>query len=161
MGKLEEALQEKIELLLEEKDELESSLQRVGSQLELCQGLLSGEIEGFLETEPKKKRGRPKKTAAKSPAKKRGRPRKKVAPEIEEARQQEYDAAKNSLPDGTTGTTVEEQKRAIRRFNPAPRGPEAHHGITIGSTKGKPGPPEEVATGHSTISMEDGLAKEE
>jgi hypothetical protein len=160
MSKLEEALREKIELLREEKEELEDALSRIDSQIEVCEGLLCDEADDARENVPKK-RGRPRKTAPKAPAKKRGRPRKKTAPKVDDALLQEYEEARNSLPDGSTGTTPEQQQRAVRRFKPALRNPIAQGGVVVGSTKGKPGTQEPDPAGHSTISMEDDLPEEE
>ena len=167
MSKLEEALQEKIRFLQEKKVGLvvtigksESELQQVESQLELCESLLSGDVDGLLEAAPKK-RGRPKKTTDEAPAKKRGRPRKKN-PE-DEKNKQLYAEAVNSLPDGSTGTTEEQHERAVRRFNPTPRPEDRHGGVVVGSTKGKPPSPDQKPdpSGHKTISMEDDLPGEE
>jgi len=157
MSKLEEALQEKIEFLLEEKDELESSLQRVEVQLELCQGLLQGEVGEPIEAPPKKKVGRPRKAVEKAPVKKRGRPsKKKVDPEKEERLRQELEAA-GPLPEGMAGTTKEEQAKAIKRFRPSPRGPEeGYGGVKVGGEKGRPlDTTPSDHKGHKNISIED------
>jgi len=164
MSNLEEALKDKISVLEAEKiglqEELEEAFQQIDAQIELCEGLLNGEVDGLLEAAPKK-RGRPKKTGAKSPAKKRGRPRKKN-PE-DEKNKQLYDEAVNSLPDGSTGTTTEQSERARRRFNPMPRGDIGQPGVVVGSTKGKPPAPDQEPdpAGHKTISMDDDLPEEE
>ena len=155
MSKLEEALQEKITLLSEEKDELEGSLLRVEAQLELCQGLLEGEIDDPLEPVPKKKRGRPKKTVTPNPIKKRGRPPKKKADTVKEERLRQQFEDAGPLPDGGPGTTKEEQERAIRRFNPLPRPSESYGSVQVGSEKGKPAGAEPDPTGHKTISVDD------
>jgi hypothetical protein len=162
MGKLEEALRDKISLLeakkIELQGELEEAFQQIDSQVELCESLLTGDVDGFLEDSPKK-RGRPKKTDAKSPAKKRGRPRKK-SPE-DEKNKKLYEEAVNSLPEGSTGTTAEQQERAVRRFNPTPRGEIGQPGVAVGGNKGKPAPTKEPDShGHKTISMEDDLEEE-
>jgi len=168
MGKLEEALQEKVRLLTEEKVELEATLattewhiQQIESQLELCEGLLSGDVSGVLEAAPApKKRGRPKGSTNKSkaPVKKRAR---KKGPE-DEKNKKLYEEAVSSLPDGSTGTTAEQQERAVRRFNPTPRGEIGQPGVAVGGNKGKPAPTKEPDPhGHKTISMEDDLEKEE
>ena len=168
MSKLEDALERKIEVLLGEKDELEGSLQRVESQLELCHSLLAGEVDCLLGEEPKKKRGRPRKVASTPTPKKAGRPRKKAKdPEVEAALREEEDAraeeASSSLPDGSMGTTLEDQERAIRRFRPVPRAPlsDGRGNVMVGANKGKPEAPKPDKVGHKTISMEDDLPKEE
>ena len=173
MSKLEDALQRKIEILLLEKDELQGSLQRVESQLELCHSLLAGEVDCLLGEEPKKKRGRPRKVAGagniKPPTKKAGRPRKKAEdPEVEAALREEEDArseeASASLPDGSEGTSPEDQERAIRRFRPAARAAlsDGRGNVMVGANKGKPvAKSEPDPQGHKTISMEDDLPEEE
>ncbi|KKM20664.1 hypothetical protein LCGC14_1643220 [marine sediment metagenome] len=164
MNNLEEALRDKISLLEAEKiglqEELEEAFQRIDSQIELCEGLLNGEIDGLLEAAPKK-RGRPKKKGAKAPAKKRDRSQKGAADD--EMNKELYQQSVNSLPDGSTGTTEEQRERAVRRFNPTPRPEDSHGGVKIGSTKGKPSSPDQKPdpTGHKTISMEDDLPEEE
>ncbi len=160
MGKLEEALQEKIELLHERREELESEIQLVDSQIEVCESLLSGDVEALLAApSPKRK----KKTTVKVPAKKRGRPRKKtIDPELAEAQRRQYEEAKNSLPDGSTGTTKEEQERAIRRFHPMARPEDTHGNVVVGSTKGKPAETRDPdPLGHKSISIDDDSIKEE
>lgn len=166
MGKLEDSLQQLVAQLQDQKEELEDSLQRVEAKLELCESLLAGEgdLADLLEIEaPKKKRGRPRKTATttrKTPVKKRGRPKKKN-PE-DEKNAQLYEEAKGHLPDGSTGTTPEEQERALRRFNPIARPAfGGTGGVTVGSTKGKPEAKEPDPKGHSSISMEDDLPEED
>ncbi len=164
MSKLEEALRDKISILEAEKiglqEELEEAFQQIDSKIELCEGLLNGEVDGLLEAAPKK-RGRPKKTGAKVPDKKRGRPRKEGAED--EKNKQLYEEAVNSLPDGSTGTTKEQQERAVRRFNPTPRGDIGQPGVNVGSTKGKPPAPDQKPdpAGHKTISIDDDLPEEE
>jgi hypothetical protein len=166
MSNLEEALRDKISVLEAEKiglqEELKEAFQRIDSQIEVCESLLNGDVDGLLEvkSEPKK-RGRPKGTKAKTPAKKRARPRKKNPEDAKN--KQLYDEAVNSLPDGSTGTTAEQHERALRRFNPTPRGDIGQPGVNVGSTKGKPPSPDEKPdpAGHKTISMEDDLPEEE
>jgi len=165
MSNLEEALRDKISLLEAEKlglqKELEEALQRIDSQIEVCESLLNGDVDGLLETKPApKKRGRPKGsgTKAKSPAKKRAR---KKSPE-DEKNKKLYEEAVGSMPDGSTGTTAEQHDRAVRRFNPTPRGEIGQSGIAVGGNKGKPTLTQEPDPhGHKTISMEDDLEKEE
>ncbi len=157
MNKLEEALQEKISILEDEKDEHEDAIERIEVKLETYRELLEEETG---EAAPKK-RGRPKKKDAKAPAKKRSRPRKEGT---EDAKNKElYEEAVVSLPDGSTGTTKEQHERAVRRFNPAPRPEDRHGGVVVGSTKGKPPSPDQKPdpSGHKTISMEDDLPGEE
>ena len=159
MSKLEEALQEKISILEDEKEEYADAIECIEVKLETYRELLAEETS---EAAPKKRgRGRPKKAATKAPAKKRGRPRKK-SPE-DEKNKQLYDEAVNSLPDGSTGTTTEQHERALRRFNPTPRGDIGQPGVNVGSTKGKPPAPNEKPdpSGHKTISMDDDLPEEE
>ncbi len=166
MSKLEEALKDKISVLEAEKiglqEELEEAFQRIDSQIEVCESLLDGKVDGLLETKAApKKRGRPKKVAE-TPVKKRGRPRKKkVDSEIEKARQQEYEEATANLPSGFSGTTKEEQEKAVSRFKPVPRPADSRRGVIVGSTKGKPPAAQEsVPRGHKNISIEDDLPEE-
>ena len=157
MSKLEEALQEKISILEDEKEEYADAIERIDVKLETYRELLAEESG----TPAPKKRGRPKKATTKSPAKKRGRPRKEN-PE-DEKNKALYEEAVNSLPDGSTGTTEEQHERARRRFNPTPRGDIGQPGVNVGSTKGKPPAPDEkpAPAGHKTISMDDDLPEEE
>jgi hypothetical protein len=156
MGKLEEALQDKISALDAEKEELEDALNRIVIKIETYEELLAEESG----TPAPKKRGRPKGSTnkAKAPAKKRAR---KKSPE-DEKNKKLYEEAVGSLPDGSTGTTAEQQERAVRRFNPTPRGESGQPGVAVGGNKGKPAPTKEPDPhGHKTISMEDDLEKEE
>ena len=157
MSKLEEALQEKISILEDEKEEHEDAIESIEVKLETYRELLAEETG---EAAPKK-RSRPKKKDAKAPAKKRGRPRKEGTEDAKN--KQLYAEAVNSLPDGSTGTTEEQHERAVRRFNPVPRPEDRHGGVRIGSTKGKPPAPDQKPdpAGHKTISMEDDLPEEE
>ena len=157
MNKLEEALQEKISILEDEKEEYADAIEHIEVKLETYRELLAEETG---EAAPKK-RGRPKKATTKAPAKKRGRPRKEGSEDAKN--KQLYEEAVNSLPDGTTGTTKEQQERAVRRFNPMPRPEDRHGGVNVGSTKGKPPAPDEKPDpqGHKTISMDDDLPEEE
>jgi len=166
MSKLQEALREKIEFLLDEKEEFEDALQRIASQLDLCEELLTGELEEVPEVEsepkPKKKRS-PRKPAVKTAPKKQKRvPKKKSKTSAEEElRQREYDAAVNSLPPGVSSTTPDEQNRAINRFKPFPRPPVSHGNVTVGSTKGKPEHRKPASKGHDVISIDDDIPEEE
>ncbi|KKK93315.1 hypothetical protein LCGC14_2694080, partial [marine sediment metagenome] len=115
MSKLEEALQEKISILEDEKEEYADAIERIEVKLETYRELLAeetGEAAPKKRGRPKtpKKRGRPKKKDAKAPAKKRGRPRKENSED--EKNKQLYEEAVNSLPDGSTGTTAEQHERA-------------------------------------------------
>lgn len=160
MNKLEEALQEKISVLEDEKSEYWEEIDRIDRKLETYRELLAEETGEEIVPTPKK-RGRPKKTAAKGVTKRRGRPKKKVSPEIEEQDRKLYEEAKSSLPRGLSATTDEEREKAVNRFNPQPKGPLSHPGVTVGSTKGKPATSEPDPRGHKTISMEDDLPEEE
>lgn len=159
MNKLEEALQEKISGLEDEKEELEAAIEHIDLKLETYRELLAEETGEEIVPTPKK-RGRPKKTAAKGVTKRRGRPKKKVSPEIEEQDRKLYEEAKGSLPGGFSATTDEEQEKAVNRFNPQPKGPLSHPGVTVGSTKGNPAALAPDPRGHKTISMEDDLPEE-
>ncbi len=160
MSKLEEALQEKISGLEDERLEYLDAIDRLDLKIETYRELLAEET-GEEVTPAPKKRGRPKKTAAKGITKKTRSPKTKVSSEIEESDRKLYDEAKNSLPGGVSSTTDEERERAVSRFNPQPKGPLSHPGVTVGSTKGKPVKSEPDPLGHKTISIEDDLPEEE
>ena len=122
MTNLEEALRDKISALDDEKEELEDALNRIVIKLETYEELLAEET-GEEAPAPVKKRGR-------------GRPRgskgKKTSAKASNAPKDElWEQAEGSLPEGSSGSTAEEQKKAIRRFNPVPRTPP-NYGVKAG-----------------------------
>jgi hypothetical protein len=134
MSDLETALRDKISALEDEKEELEDALDRIECKLETYAELLADENgeEAPAPAPAKKKargRGRPKgsknrKTSAKkSDAKSTNAPKDAL-----------WEQAESSLPEGHSGSTVEEQQKAIRRFNPTPR-PAANYGVKAGDPK--------------------------
>ncbi len=128
MTNLEEALRDKISALDDEKEELEDALNRIVIKLETYEELLAEETgEEAPAPAPVKKRGRGrpkgskgKKTSANKVAKASNAPKDEL-----------WEQAENSLPEGQSGSTAEEQKKAIRRFNPVPRTPP-NYGVKAG-----------------------------
>jgi hypothetical protein len=128
MTDLATALQNKISVLEDEKEELEDALDRIECKLETYAELLADETgeDAHAPTPSKKKargRGRPKgsknkKTSAKSKA--------SNAP-----KDALWEQAESTLPEGSSGSTIEEQQKAIRRFNPTPRTPP-NYGVKAG-----------------------------
>lgn len=126
MSSLTEALKGKISILEDERDELEEALNRVTIKLETYEELLSEE-DGSVTVPPKKKtkvRGRPRGAKNKKTADK---PSKSNAPS-----DGLWEQAQASLPSGSVASTAEDQKKAIRRFNPTPR-PASNYGVKAGT----------------------------
>lgn len=130
MTDLATALRDKISDLDDEREELEDSLNRVTEKIGLLESLLVEETgEEAPATAKKRGRGRPKgaknkKTAAaKNAAKASNAPKDAL-----------WEQAEGSLPEGSSGSTIEDQQKAIRRFNPTPR-PAANYGVKAGDPK--------------------------
>jgi hypothetical protein len=130
MSDLATALQNKISVLEDEKEELEDALDRIECKLETYAELLADESgEDAPAPAPARKKA----------ARKRGRPRgsknKKTSAKQTEKSNAPKDAlweqAEASLPEGSAGSTIEDQQKAIRRFNPTPRTPP-NYGVKAG-----------------------------
>lgn len=131
MSKLEEALRDKISALDDEKEELEDALNRIVIKLETYEELLAEETgEDPPVAAPTKRRGRPKgaknkKTSAKKSA---------AASSSNAPKDELWEQAAGTIPDGSAGSTIEDQQKAIRRFNPTPRA-AANYGVKAGDPK--------------------------
>jgi len=126
MTNLEEALRDKISALDDEKEELEDALNRIVIKLETYEELLAEETGEEAPAPAKKRgRGRPKGSKGKKTLATKS-PKNSNAPKDEL-----WEQAENSLPEGQSGSTAEEQKKAIRRFNPVPRTPP-NYGVKAG-----------------------------
>ncbi len=134
MNSFTQGLKDKIELLRDEREELEDSMSRIDTKIETLEELLSEEEGSTTATpavKPKRKRGRPKgskKTAA--------------TPNTEL-----YDEAVATLPG--EGTTPEMQERLVKRYKPTPRVAE---GLGPGI---KTGTRDKETKANKTISIED------
>jgi hypothetical protein len=145
------ALQDKISALEDEKEELEDALARIEIKLETYAELLAEE-SGEAAPAPKK-RGRPKgsKNKKRTPAKKK-QPANAPKDEL-------WEQAAGSVPDG--GSTAEDQKRAMARFNPTPRD-NPNYGVKAGTMEEVMGDdsPTKKGKGHVNISVEDSKGEE-
>lgn len=156
-----DALESKLSELQDEKEELQDSLSRVESKIELLTELLTDETGEVPEAPAPKKRGRPRKTATKKVTStkktptKRGR-KKKADAETEAALQAEYEEARSSLPAGTTPTTAEEQAKAVSRFRPTPRATTGYGGVRAGGKVEEVLPGADKTEATTRISIEDG-----
>jgi len=134
------ALRERISALQDEKEELEDALSRIEAKLEVCEDLLSDELEGSSPPPaPKKKRpGRPKGSGSKKKAAAKKKAASKSVKSTPSYAQEDelWKQAISSLPAGFAGTTPEEAERARQRFQPVPR-PQPRYGV-------KSGKPEDV-----------------
>jgi hypothetical protein len=129
MSDLATALRDKMSALEDEKEELEDSLVRIESKLEAYAEILADETGEEAPVPAKKKgRGRPKGAKNKKPSAK-SKSEESTAP-----KDALWEQAESSLPEGTAGSTAEEQQKAIRRFNPTPR-PAANYGVRAGDPK--------------------------
>jgi len=129
MSDLATALRDKISALDDEREELEDSLNRITEKIGLLESLLVDETdEGPPPPAKKRARGRPK------GAKNRKTPAKKDTKESNAPKDDLWEQAAGSIPDGSSGSTVEEQQKAIRRFNPAPR-VQPNYGVKAGDPK--------------------------
>ncbi len=126
------ALQEKIAALKDEKEELEDTLDRIECKLETYEELLAEETGDTAIQQPalakKRGRGRPKgaknrKTSSKKSA--------KASNPSNAPKDELWEQAEASLPEGHSGSTIEDQQKAIRRFNPVPRTPP-NYGVKAG-----------------------------
>ena len=129
MSDLATALRDKMSALEDEKEELEDSLVRIESKLEAYAEILADETGEESPTPSKKKgRGRPK------GAKNKKTPVKNKTESANAPKDELWEQAHSSLPDGTSGSTIEDQQKAIRRFNPTPR-PASNYGVKAGDPK--------------------------
>lgn len=116
-------LRDKISALGDEKEELEEALNHIIIKLETYEELLADETGEDAPTPSKKRaRGRP-----------RGAKNKKTSANKSSNAPKDalWEQAEGSLPEGSSGSTAEEQKKAIRRFNPVPRTPP-NYGVKAG-----------------------------
>lgn len=127
MSNLATALRDKISSLDDEREELEDSLNRVTEKIGLLESLLVDETGGEASAPAKKRtRGRPKGS--------KGRKTTDVKKKVESVNAPKdalWEQAESSLPEGSSGSTIEEQQKAIRRFNPTPRTPP-NYGVKAG-----------------------------
>lgn len=149
MTDLATALRNKISVLGDEKEELEDALNRIVIKLETYEELLAEETGEDAPTHIKKRaRGRPKGSKGKKTS-----DDKKGAKASNAPKDALWEQAEGSLPEGSSGSTASEQRKAIRRFNPVPRTPP-NYGV-------KAGKPEDVLGDQShkksnvNISVED------
>ena len=126
MTDLATALQDKMSALEDEREELEDALARIEIKLETYAELLADETGEEAPAPAKKRaRGRPK------GSKNRKSSGKKSAKDSNAPKDALWEQAEGSLPEGSSGSTVEDQQKAIRRFNPTPR-PAANYGVKAG-----------------------------
>lgn len=131
MSDLVTALQDRISALEDEREELEDALSRIDAKLEAYRDLLAEE-QGEEVAPPKRKPGRPKGSKNKKTATSRKRTTKKATKSSAHAVEDDlWKEATASLPEGASATTPEEQERAQKRFNPAPR-PQPKYGVKAG-----------------------------
>ena len=130
MTDLATALRDKMSALEDEKEELEDALSRIEIKLETYAELLADET-GEEAPAPAKKRGRGRPKGAKN---RKTVAAKKAAKESNAPKDALWEQAAGSLPEGSSGSTVEDQQKAIRRFNPTPR-PAANYGVKAGDPK--------------------------
>ncbi len=126
MTDLATALRDKISALDDEKEELEDALNRIIIKLETYEELLAEET-GEDAPAPAKKRGRGRPKGSKG-KKNSGKKETKAS---NAPRDELWEQAEGSLPEGSSGSTAEDQKKAIRRFNPVPRTPP-NYGVKAG-----------------------------
>ncbi len=101
-----QGLKDKIEVLKDERDELEGSISRIDAKIETLEELLTEEEGAFEEKPaPKRKRGRPKGS--------------KVKPKVDPRILTDYETAVREL--GDNATTPEEQARKVKSFRPSPK----------------------------------------
>jgi len=129
MSDLATALRDKISDLDDEREELEDALNRVTEKIGLLESLLVDET-GEEAPAPAKKRGRGRPKGAKN----RKTSAKKDTKESNAPKDALWEQAESSLPEGSSGSTIEDQQKAIRRFNPTPR-PAANYGVKAGDPK--------------------------
>ncbi len=136
MSSFTQGLKDKIEILRDEREELEDSMSRIDTKIETLEELLSEE-EGSpttATTKPKRKRGRPKGAKKKTTG--------AATPNAEL-----YDEAVATLPE--EGTTPEMQEKLVKRYKPSPR-------IADGLGPGiKTGARDKDTKANKTISIED------
>jgi hypothetical protein len=144
------ALQGKISALEDEKEEHEDAIERIDIKLETYAELLAEETGDAAPAPAKKRgRGRPKGAKNKKAATKAAK-KESTAPKDEL-----WEQAESTLPEGSSGTTAEEQAKAIRRFNPTPR-PEPNYGVRAGTPEEVMGAGEEAAKKtHTNVTVED------
>jgi hypothetical protein len=127
MSDLVTALRDRISALVDERGELEDTLSRINVKIETYEELLSEETGDTGSTvAPKRTKGRP-----------RGSKNKKTVKDVKSPSVPEdelLEQAVNNLPDGSAGTSAEEQRKAIRRFNPAAR-EASNYGVKAGNPK--------------------------
>ena len=145
------ALRGKISALEDEKEELEDALQRIYIKLETYIELLVEETGDAVPAPAKKRvRGRPKGSKNKKATSTKAAKKAANAPKDEL-----WEQAESTLPEGHSGTTAEEQAKAIRRFNPTPR-PEANYGVRAGTPEQVDGAREDAAKRtHTNVTVED------
>lgn len=122
MTDLATALRDKISALDDEKEELEDALNHIIIKLETYEELLAEETGDTAIQQPapakKRARGRPRGTKNKKTSSKKS----DKASNLANAPKDElWEQAESSLPEGHSGSTIEDQQKAIRRFNPIPR----------------------------------------
>lgn len=150
MSDLAAALRDKISALEDEKEELEDSLARIELKLETFVELLAEEIGESSEPPKlrKKVRGRPKGV------------KNKKAEEVKKSSTSSapadslWEEASRRLPDGSKGSTPEDQARALKRFNPTPR-PSPNYGVKAGTPEQVMGTKVEGKKSNVNINVED------
>jgi hypothetical protein len=152
MSDLATALRDKISALADEKEELEDALNRIVIKIETYEELLAEETgestPASTPTAKGKGRGRPKGSKNKRIGKKG--PKDATAPKDEL-----WEQAAGSLPDGSKGSTAEDQARAVARFAPTPR-PAANYGVKAGTMEEVMGTKEDKAKkSHTNVTVED------
>lgn len=130
MSDLVTALQDRISALEDEREELEDSLSRIDAKLEAYRDLLAEE-QGEEVTPPKRKPGRPKGSKNKKTTPRKRATKKTTKSSAHAVEDDLWKEATASLPGGASATTPEEQERAQKRFNPAPR-PQPKYGVKAG-----------------------------
>ncbi|KKK96741.1 hypothetical protein LCGC14_2659730 [marine sediment metagenome] len=126
MTDLVEVLRDKISALDDEKEELEDALSRIIIKMETYEELLAEET-GDEAPAPAKKRARGRPRGSKN----RKTPAKKASKDTNAPKDALWEQAEGSLPEGQSGSTIEDQQKAIRRFNPTPRTPP-NYGVKAG-----------------------------
>ena len=155
MSSFGDALREKIEVLEDELQEYEDAISRIKPKLEVLTELLEEEEGKKSPTSRKKRPGRPKGSRSKSSSSKKSASSSKKQSSTTTEDDALYREAVSTLPGGK-GSSEEDQKRAIARFNPAPRVDVGSGGVKAGSKEevlGNQGSPSEKA--HSRTSIED------
>lgn len=149
MNDLVSALENRISLLQDEKQELEDSLARINAKLDAYIDLLVEEKgEDISVSPPKRKPGRPKGSRSRKSSTSKTKKDKKSKHAVKDDL---WEEASNSLPGGVSLTSQEEQKRAINRYNPSPR-PAPQYGVKAGDPKEVLGTTEKNS--HVNISVE-------